>query len=477
VADVLTPSTRSVLDPACGAGVFLRAAFTRLCTVCSPRVAVAGLYGVDSDASATDACALVLLHDWLVREPLRAGELPARRFEALRSRLIHADALKLYADPFQAGLLNDRRRVDRPGIPLHVDAVLANPPFAPVGTCSTCVRAGYASLRGASKPAGVNMMWPFWELVSRVVARDGHAGIVLPLAAAYSSSDVADAGRRAVFAHGSWEMRFFDRAPDSLFGDDVKQRVAVAIRRPGATASIRATAIRRWSADRRSAALGPRARDGVELPAAAGLVVKIGSRGERNAIAHLQALDGTLGGCAVTLRLAAVCDLARVPQAIAVAPTAYNWIGAYRDTAIAYAARRHASGKLAELTFRSRLLADAAYGLLVSNVFLWWWRAIGDLFHVPLTTLAQAPFPLHKCRAEQLSRLATAARVCWRHAHRAPIAAVNKGTRTVAYRSAANPAALEALDRAVGQAFDLSPAFVRFTRDEAARLAAAGRKV
>jgi len=475
-AEALTPSTRSVLDPACGAGVFLRAAFTRLCATQLPRDAVAGLHGIDSDACAIDACALVLLHDWLARESLRPSELPAHRFASLRSHLVHGDALELYAEPFQAGLFRDRRHAERPGMPLHVDAVLANPPFAPLGRCRGSVRDGYASLRRARNPGGVNMMWPFWELVSRTASRDGRAAIVLPLSAAYGSGEVADAGRLAAFARGSWELRFFDRAPDALFGDDVKQRVAVAIRGPGAGGAVRVTAIRRWSADRRSGALASRVGDGVELPIAAGPVAKIGSACERSALSHLRALGETLGDSAVGLRLAAASDLACDARAIAIAPTAYNWVGAYRDTATARTARRHAASKLVELTFDSRLLADAAYGVLASHVFLWWWRAIGDLFHMPLATLARSPFPLHRCSTERLSELARAARACWRHAQRAPIVAVNKSTRTVAYSSATDPAALAALDRAVGRAFGLQAAFVSLARDEASRLAAAGRE-
>jgi hypothetical protein len=476
--EVITPETRHVLDPACGAGAFLRAAFTRLTSSIPPERAVERLHGVDIDAAAVDACALVLVHDWLMRQPLRAEELPADRFERVRSRLVCADALDLFAEPFQSRPLDGDAQTARASFPRYFDAILTNPPFARSGASSGPAASGYQALRVARDPAGVNMMWPFWELASRIVTRGGRIGIVLALSAAYSNGAIARATRRAVFGRGSWEMRFFDRSPDALFGDDVKQRVALALRRPGSPALLRTTGMRRWSVDRRAAALfSVGAGEGVDLPAEDGPVMKIGSATEREALERLRSLASTLGDATSDVRLASATGLDLGERAIAVAPTAYNWIGAFRDTAVARDARRHVAGKLAQLTFRSRVIADAAYGVIVSHVFLWWWRVTGDLFHVPLTVLTQAPFPIHKCSQAQLDALAAVGRRHWLSARDTPVAAVNKGVATVAYRAAADSDAQALVDRAVGEALGLAPEFVQFTRNDAARLRIAGRAV
>jgi N-6 DNA Methylase len=473
--EVITPRTRRVLDPACGAGVFLRAAFTQLSSTLPAKNAISCLHGVDIDAAAIDACALVLTHDWLMREPSSGDELPADRFQRVRSQLCHADALALFAQSSPSSVCNGgSERVACPPSS-QFDAILTNPPFAPVGACMDDVSNGFESLRAARNPAGLNMMWPFWELTSRAVTNRGRVGIVLPLSSAYLSGDAARAAREAVFKRGTWEMRFFDRAPDALFGDDVKQRVALAFRRPGAPGVVRTSGMRRWSANRRAAALRTDVQEGIDLPVQSDLILKIGSAVERDAVTHLQSFTGTLGDATTHMRLMSAIALDRSEQAIAIAPTAYNWIGAYRDNAIAVKARRAAAGKLVELVFADRVLADAAYATIVSRVFLWWWRITGDLFHISRSILLRAPFPLHLCAPEQLDRLAAAGRACWCAAQATPITSVNRGVVTVAYTPTADHEALDTADREVGVAFGLNPEFVRFVRDDAVRLRSAGR--
>jgi hypothetical protein len=475
--EVITPETRCALDPACGAGVFLRAAFTELAATVAPSCAVECLHGIDIDATAIDACALVLTHDWLMREPPCGAELPVHRFELMRARLVHADALELFAEPVRSKPFHEPSQTVVSQLPSHFDAILTNPPFAPVNACSDRVADGFESLRAARHPTRVNMMWPFWELVSRVVTLGGRIGVVLPLSAAYLDGDTPNAARGAVFTRGAWEMQFFDRTPDALFGDDVKQRVALAFRRPGAPGLIRTTAMRRWSADRRAAALKTRANAGVSLPVQSGRVLKIGSAIERDAVERLRSLTGTLGDATSRARLAPATGLDPSRRAIAVPPTAYNWIGVFRDTTIASEARQNAAGKLVELTFSTPAMADAAYGVIVSRVFLWWWRATGDLFHMPRAALTQAPFPIHRCSTDRLDTLAAAGQKCWRLASEAPVTAVNRGVVTVAYRPATNCEALDLADRAAGEAFGLTPEFVQFIRHDADRLRTAGRSL
>jgi hypothetical protein len=473
--EVVTHAARRVLDPACGAGVFLRAAFTLLAAAEAPSCAVERLYGIDVDGAAIDACALVLTHDWLMRQSLSDGELPVHRFERIRSRLTHADALELFAEPTGPQPCHEVAPLGTLETPPHFDAILTNPPFAPIGAHSSRVTGGFASLRTARNPAGVNMTWPFWELASRTVTLDGRIGIVLPLSAAYADGDTPNAARDEVFTRGAWEMRFFDRAPDALFGDDVKQRVALAIRRPGAPGLIRTTAMRRWSAGRRAVALATPANTGIDMPVRSGRVLKIGSAVERDAVERLRSLAGTLGDATGRVRLASATDLDRSGRAIAVPPTAYNWIGAFRDTPIAAQARRHAAGKLVELTFATRAFADVAYGIVVSHVFLWWWRATGDLFHIPRAALIQAPFPIHQRPSDRLDILAEASRKCWQAARENPVTAVNRGVATTAYRPTTDCDALEVVDHAVGEAFGLASEFVQFVRHDADRLRIAGR--
>lgn len=474
-ADVITPDCRTVLDPAVGAGVFLRAAFTRLVDHMVPSEAVRCLYGIDIDPAAIDASALVLTHDWLERQPLRVGEVPAQRFMDVRSRLVCADALQLLASCGRVDLLSFSIDHEPRVLPDEFDAVLMNPPFAKVGGAATpTLAATYKSLQAAPRPGGVNMAWPFWELASRIVSEEGRAGIVLPMSIAYRDDAVARASRGAAFSRGRWELRFFDRAPDALFGDDVKQRVALAIRREGAPGTLLTSRLRRWSVESRPTALAE-SPNTVVTSAGEDVVPKVGSALEAATIVHLRGLGATLGDGLKSARLSAAADLDGGEVSVIVAPTAYNWIGAFRDVTVARLSRRHAAGKLGDLAATTPTMADAVYCLLASRLFLWWWRAVGDLFHLPLGAIVRAPFPLHLSGPGAIERVAGAGRRCWSAALTAPITATNRGVKTVAYAPPPDSAALDAADQALGTALGLSDEFVRLIRDDAERLRTAGR--
>jgi hypothetical protein len=58
-----------------------------------------------------------------------------------------------------------------------------------------------------------------------------------------------------------------------------------------------------------------------------------------------------------------------------------------------------------------------------------------------------------------------------------PVTAVNRGVVTMAYRPPTDCEALELADRAVGDAFGLTPEFVQFIRHDADRLRTAGRSL
>jgi hypothetical protein len=472
---VLKGDEQRVVDPACGAGVFLRAAFSRLCDSVPASAVVDRLYGVDVDLRAVDACSLVLLHDWLKREPLREEETPVERYLQLRTNLIHGNALDAWARREQLPLFGAVAATLR-RLPTQFDAVLTNPPFAPVGEPpSAHVAADYRTLAAASDPKAVNLVWPFWELTERLAGADGRVGVVLPLSAAYLRGPVGRAGRCAVLQSGDWEFGFYDRAPDALFGDDVKQRIALAFRHGPGTGVVRTGPLRRWSADGRADVLREAAASVVERTIDCELVLKIGTARESRAVDELRRAGGSLGDSVSRARLVPVQELASAANALVVAPTAYNWLGVYRDTAMAIEARRGVGGQLAELQFESIHAADAAYAVLVSHVVLWWWRATGDLFHVPLRWLREAPFPLPKNQAD-LMLLAQAGSACWQEAAENPVAAVNRGIRTVSYKPAEDSLVLARVDEAVGRVYGLGSEFVRFTRDDARRLRIAGRE-
>lgn len=468
--------TQNVIDPACGAGVFLRAAFTALTKTSHPSDAVTRLFGVDVDPRAVDACCLTLTHDWIARVPLGSEERPLDRFNAICEQVTCGDSLELFAPACDVQLFAVEPNAEVRSMPSSFDAVLTNPPFARGSVARSRVADSYESTRGVRAGGSVNLAWPFWELSASLVTASGRVGIVLPMSVAYARGVTAQSIRSEIFSSGQWQLRFFDRTPDALFGDDVKQRIAIALRSPGEAGQVRTHSLQRWSANRRHEVLSLDSNAGVSVDADHEVVMKIGTELERSAVAQLLASGRTLGEATATSKLVSASEISISADSVVVAPTAYNWLSVFRDGANAKEARKHAAGKLSELTFGSRETADAAYALVSSRIFLWWWRAVGDLFHVPISVLLSAPFPLHLFENSARSNLAEAGHRAWRAATREPVRAINRGVVTTAYPIASSSPLLDEIDRCVGRCLGLSEEFVLFVGEDAERLKTAGRE-
>ena len=97
-----------VFDPACGTGVLLRAAFSRMCCdlAVPPGQALGCLYGMDIDPRAIDACALVLAHDLLARQGGRSGD-GGTAWRLARLNLAVADSLSAFSLRKALGTGND----------------------------------------------------------------------------------------------------------------------------------------------------------------------------------------------------------------------------------------------------------------------------------------------------------------------------------------------------------------------------------
>src|SRR6266496_681727 len=259
------------VDPACGTGILLRSVLDALASdgathTAEERLAIASQYllGIDMNVVALDVCAFALLV-WCQRSE---GEFkqhtPFEAWRAIRTNLLHCDAREFARAFWLSGRDSDRPRGHDHEVPepprqlaLHLstsldrsrqaacmlahepfDLVIANPPFAQLShhSGSTVRRSTYAPF--------VRMMW----LLSR---KSGSVGaIVVPLSIAYSSLPVIREVRGEVAAiGGTWEFAFFDRTPDSLFGDDVKTRAATAyLTRDSETKTlVGTTSLLRWN--------------------------------------------------------------------------------------------------------------------------------------------------------------------------------------------------------------------------------------
>ena len=508
----------AILDPACGSGVFLKAALD-LAVDRNPDqdrldFVEHSLYGIDVDPLAIEAADFVLLHECLVSSPKRHLLAPWSLWHRIRCNLCVADALTFELAPTEddsAGLASLRTALDIdwlphsrdrlstetaaqlfsrgtalgsvfPALVRGADCIIGNPPYAAIGSRSDAgdLEQRFASLDG-SNIAGANLFPPFLEMTWRL-ARPGRSssGMVLPLSLAASSRAQMTAVRRAIVGSGGrWRFAFFDREPHALFGEEVKTRNTIAFRYvdgndAGATASIETGPLRKWTSRQRA-----RLFETIDFTPLNGrsIVAGIPKLGGEESVAVFDRLARR------TARLREMCMSAEacLPEEAAseqqggrvfVSGTAYNFLNVFREHRSLPPRRAPWSqSKLLALRFATEREAARAFAILGSRVAHWLWQVTEDGFHVTHAFVLQLPFSDRVFSQAQKEGLAHLGTRLWNNVQAEQVVSINGGRQTIAYRPHTSENIRDEIDALlIGELG--SPAFVRalriLTHEEAA---------
>ncbi|WP_404312134.1 N-6 DNA methylase [Agrococcus terreus] len=437
VGHLLMPaSTRPTtwIDPAQGSGVFLRAALAL-----SPdhEAAREALYGVDIDPFAAEATAFVLTAEDLLLCP--DGAAPYERWHRFRRNL--ATGNSLFLGQIAGGLLGAKGpwRITE-AFPEVLDGkfsrVVANPPYIKLPNHPANARLHEIHpVTGSLASADVSPI--FVELALSLLADLGSLSVVMPLSPVVSSrSPFPQLRSHLARSDGRVSFECFDRVPDALFGDDIKTRNAIITVTRGTASALTTTPLRRWTSRRRSLAFEAESTvDVSDLPQVPLLLPKIGTTWEhalyKTCFAHPARLaNWVLRRQAVPLTRARSVDNSHWSRMVALAPTAYNFLGLTRDATQADSDGHDSENPVALLSFGSAREASAAYALLASRLGFWLWHVTGDGFHTTAKLPSYVPAPTD---GETIERLANLGEELWASARTRPLVSVNRGKRTVSY--------------------------------------------
>jgi hypothetical protein len=466
-------------DPCCGSGVFLRAALI------ARGLPPAGLFGTDIDLFAADAAAFVLMITALARGERLPS--PWAMWQSARARIATIDSLLLIPGVSLDRESQEARRAEFQNLqraleageapaaaadqePLHAlgslfppladgaDMIVSNPPYTTLGVRAAFdpVQSRFTSLGAAPARGTTRVEGLFVELAWRLLSGHGSLSMVLPLSVATGSQQEYVGLRRAMRnLDGAWDISFFDRAPDALFGDDVKTRNTIFTFRRGLTHALRTTGLLRWTSWTRRDFLSSIDFVETDLDTATS-IPKVGSSDEARLLEALQVLPSYLasGAISMTTVTPGATDF-REPHVVVVGPTAYNWLACARGLADFRQHDHTSTSALTALVFPRPDLADAALAVVASRITFWLWRVGGDGFHVTQSFLRNLPFAIHLLPEESLAELAAAGNDLWSAMRGEPVISVNKGRRTVAFSALAAPDLLDHVDHSLTRAFGL----------------------
>lgn len=471
-----TSSQHLWFDPAHGSGVFLRAVLSAISD--GGAEARRRIYGVDVNPLAAETSAFVLTAEDLIVNP--DGPAPWERWHEFRRNLATGDALLINAlHVSEQPMLTadaDRRPLDSYPLGQHEPWGLqtAFPETAETGFARIIVNPPYAPLQPSLAATNVPVLHPvtgtsanrdvspvFVELCANLLSLDGAMAAVTPLSVVSSTrAPFPELRRHLAGMPGSLELLSFDRVPDALFGDDIKTRNAIVHLDMSAPSRLSASPLFRWTSRSRESALGSVpcvTIDGLrDVPDS---IPKIGSEWERQLFVACTAQARVLDSWITHRRTSPLtsvtpssagssCDL------IALAPTAYNFLGVIRDPYRAVTEGHNSQNGYAILTFASEKHASAAYAVLSSRVAFWLWHVTGDGFHVTGSLCRRMPVPAD-VSARNLDRLADLGDRLWKCALQDPLVSSNRGRTTVAYPAWAHADLTDEIDAAVGSLIGL----------------------
>ncbi len=507
-----------VLDPACGSGVFLKAMLDlsrrRRPDVSRFDFAERSLYGIDVDPLAIEAACFVLLHECL-GAGRRGGDGPSpwSRWHRLRCNLCAADALTFEVGPchrddsealarLRARLDDeyvppsserpasaatttlfhtDRRALGRtfPALSLGADIVIGNPPYARIGPRGDAVA---LAQRFASLPSGDTTRADYFPLFIEMMwrlARSGRSssGMVVPLSLACSRRPQMAAVRKAIRASGGrWRFAFFDREPHALFGEEVKTRNAIVLRRGrsddavAAVATIETGPLRKWTSRQRPRLFDtidftPMEDDGLSI--GAGIPKLAGEESARvfgrltRRPSRLREMCSSIGSC-----FPEEVSSRRGQAIVFVSGTAYNFLNVFRPHRKLPVQRAPwSSSKVVALGFADEGEAARGFALLGSRVSYWLWRVSEDGFHVTRSFLTELPFNDRMFdETDRIVLTGLGARL-WDAVQTRQVVSVNGDRQTVAYRPDAADGVRDEIDALLLGALDISPSFLEYLQN------------
>lgn len=465
----------TVYDPACGTGVFLRAAFRELSRRHPDedmyRLALESLFGTDIAPWPLDASAFVLLAEVLAHGQDRDSP-PVELWSRLRLNLGRMDTLLLDPVSLNGSGEDHSRRVSLsklfPTMKGEPSVIVGNPPYADLGSPPHVGDLIHLFKTLQVKPLPTAEVYvAFLEQMLRLSNRVQCVGsLVLPLSIASNVGPQFAVARRLIQeTPGKWQFAFFDREPQALFGEDVKTRNAILFWSRDASSTDSALAsgpLRRWRGDSRAAMFDGISFTPIDCDIQSGIPKVEGSQ-QATAMEILGARWDRLGQAVQSVtRMSLAEALTTGDHVVLVGNTAYNFLNVFLRPpgSVLEGQSPLSENPLHAIHCATPERAFAVYGILSSHLAYWWWRTHGDGFHVLRRFILDFPFGNDVLDDRHRDSLSESGSTLWSATCAHPTISLNRGRASLAYNPIDHTEARRRVDRLLVEVAGLSGDFV-----------------
>ncbi len=442
------------LDPACGTGVFLRAAIhvvrQRERHTDVLEFARSSLFAIDKSSLATDLAAVVVIEQFVGRQ-LPCS--PADLWAAIKENIVCADAQRLRKHVGASDLFSEPRDDALEHLFGHrcangFDLVIMNPPYART-TVHGSVYEHWNVMPLQTSHIETHVL--FTEMMWRFTNSRGAAVAVLPLSVGANTSKAYIALRTEIAkVSGKKVFLFFDREPQALFGEDIKTRNTILyVDKSSPRQCIYTSGLLKWTAEQRSSVLTAGRAVALGKTGIEDFVPKLSCEAERATYDSLRKLRTEDRPRITRISLAEICGQ-ELGADVFVSATAYNFINAFKSDGVPITDRPSLSASpLLRLSFANEKLSFAALAILGSRLMFWLWHVECDGFHVSSEFIKRSPlWSVFKDHASVQS-LSSLGEQHWGEVRRMIVRSVNGGKCTYSFHAGYNSSFYSKVDRLI----------------------------
>ncbi len=352
------------VDYSCGSGIFLLQVLNILIT-CHVNdfekcisIIQSSLFGIDISPYAVDITRFLIICYISLLFGDRKLDYDSL-IKILNQNIICADATNIQA-------LSDEYR----HFPKKFNCIIGNPPYVSITERDQSNESNFRS----------NLFIPFVNNLIDCSESCSVSSLIIPLSFTYSSHKGFKKLRKRIEQDTAvWKIENYDRSPDSLFGDDVKSRNCIIIRKSnGLSKNIFTTGLLRWtSINRNDFLLSPKKYSDITDISIEPFIPKLGSAIELKAYKVLSNNETSL---LKILKPASPESKAK----LVLNSTAYNWICAYDHIPPSIDEYGNAYISKDKKYFTTDSIEDLYFSIACLNsvTAYWLWTVTGDGFHV-----------------------------------------------------------------------------------------------
>ncbi len=514
------------LDPACGTGLFLRSTLDYLIKqnkAMTLWTILQSLYGMDISHQAIQSSAFVMLASYLNADPM-TPIAPWRVWQIIRGNLSVIDTTlvmriqngtentgeAILRSQLKENLLSVKSSIHSivlqasqsskiqkktgymkafslsdvfPEVSNGFDVVVGNPPYSKLNNddyqairYSTYETAATKKKTGLVYPLFAEMLWKFSN------SNRCSGGMILPLSIAYSSFSQIKRLRRAIQnIQGDWRFVFFDRTPDSLFGDDVKTRNAIVLwnrkERTNET-SISTSPLLRWNSRKRSLLFNAIHNVNIRPLTITKLIPKLGTQLELVTYRKLREKNESITSMIKEEKISLLAPGLQNPRLVVINSTGYNWIPIYREVPTSRNKEQKVDipSSIHVYACNNKDDADFVFACLNSRITYWLWRVESDCFHVTRDFVNNLPYQASIFSYSGIEHMRKLSNDLWREMQFYPVESVNAGRTRTSYYPYACVSTLDKIDTLLARALGLSDEFIPFVKQFVTDNIVAGRE-